>query len=119
MKIIPLQFSLAAIRFDPSHPGYFIRAIGLYEDCGNRLAAEDMRRELINRLKPSVPLLEKEGIIVAKTGIPGGAASDSPALADIRLDNAPIDVILDNGPELRAMPAELLTLEWSMSRIKP
>ncbi|MBN2185613.1 MAG: hypothetical protein JW746_09825 [Candidatus Krumholzibacteriota bacterium] len=119
MKIIPLKFSLAAIRFDPARPGYFVRAIGLYEDCGDSSAAEDMRRELIDRLMPSVPLLEKEGIIAARAGAPAGTLAGSLVPVDVSLDSAPIGDMFDHGPQPGAMPAELLTLDWNMNRVKP
>ena len=49
MRIIPLHLSLAAIRFDPSRPGYVIKAIRLYDDCGDQVTADLMRRDLIDR----------------------------------------------------------------------
>ena len=110
MRIIPLRLSLAAIRLDPSYPGYFVRAIRLYEDCGDQVSADLMRRDLIERLEPSVPLLEKEGIVIAKAGTPVGTTINSSALVDVRSDKV---------PAVRTMPAELLTLDWDMSRANP
>ncbi len=109
MRIIPLHLSLAAIRFDQSRPGYVIKAIGLYEDYGDQVTADVMRRDLIDRLEPSVPLLEEEGVVISKSGNLYGAMT-IPAALDVR--------IMD-GPMITKIPAELLILNWEMNRAIP
>ncbi len=101
MRIIPLHFSRAAIRLDPSRPGYVIRAIGLYEDYGDQATADAMRRELIARLEPSVPLLEEEGIVIPTAWIPDGE-NVIPAAPHIGTVDAPV---------ITTLPAELLILD--------
>ena len=109
MKIIPLHLSRAAILLDPSRPGYVIRAIGLYESNGNQVTADTMRRELIARLEPSVPLLEEAGIVIPTAWIPAGE-NVIPATPDVGPVDAPVKTMI---------PAEMLILDWEMSRAIP
>ncbi len=109
MRIIPLHLSRAAIRLDPSRPGYVIRAIGLYEDCGDQATADEMRRELVARLEPLVPLLEEEGMVIPTASIPDGE-NVFPAAPDI--ENG-------DGPVIATIPAELLILDWDIDRLIP
>ncbi len=109
MRIIPLHLSRAAIRLDPSRPGYVIRAIGFYEDYGDQAAADAMRRDLIDRLEPSVPLLEEEGMVIPTAWIPDGE-DVIPAAPDIETVDAPVKTTIS---------AELLMLDREMSRAVP
>ncbi len=109
MRIIPLHLSRAAILLDPSRPGYVIRAIGLYESNGNQVTADTMRRELIARLEPSVPLLEEAGIVIPTAWLPAGE-DVIPADPDV----GPVDA-----PVTKMIPAEMLILDWEMSRAIP
>ncbi len=108
MQIIPLHLSRTAICLDPSQPGYVIRAIGLYEDNGDHARADAMRRELIARLEPSLPLLEEEGMVIPTVWIPEGTVI--PASPDI-------DTVTE--PAAAVIPAELMILDWGMGRIVP
>ncbi|MBN2071170.1 MAG: hypothetical protein JW814_06900 [Candidatus Krumholzibacteriota bacterium] len=109
MRIIPLHLSLAAIRLDPSRPGYVIRAIGLYEDSGDQARADAMRRDLMDRLEASVPFMEYEGVVISKNG----------ALYKALTNSAPQGLQAAEGPGTRAIPAELLILDWGISRAIP
>ncbi len=109
MRVIPLYLSLAAIHFDSSRPDYTIRAIGLYEHCGDQVKADLMRRDLIDLLESSVPLLEEEGIVISKTGDMYRALADPEA----------IDARTTDRPTSATIPAELQVLDWEMSRAIP
>ncbi len=109
MIIIPLHLSRAAILLDPSRPGYVIRAIELYESNGDQATADTMRRELIARLEPSVPLLEEEGIVILTAWIPAGE-NVIPAASDIGAVDGTVKTTL---------PAEMLILDWELSRALP
>ncbi len=108
LRIIPLYLSRAAVRLDPSQPGYVIRTIELYEASGDQARAEAMRRELVARLEPSLPLLEEEGLVIPTAWIPEGTVI--PASPDF-------DTVTE--PDIMVVPAELMMLEWDMSRIIP
>jgi len=108
MQIIPLHLSRAAVRLDPSQPGYVIRVIELYEEMGEEARADAMRRELIARIEPSIPLLEEEGMVIPTVWIPEGTAI--PASPDI---DSPAE------PAAAVIPAELIILDWGMSRVIP
>ena len=109
MRIIPLYLSRAAVRLDPSRPGYVIRTIGLYEFNGDQAAADAMRRDLIARLEPSVPLLEEAGMVIPTAWIPNG---------ETIIPAVPESETID-GPVVRTIPAEMLILDWEMSRAIP
>ncbi|MBU8922600.1 MAG: hypothetical protein KOO63_12350 [Bacteroidales bacterium] len=102
MRIIPLYLSMGAIHFDPSKPDYTIRAIELYEHYGDQVTADMMRRDLVDLLESSVPLLEEEGIVLSKTGNIYGAL----------IDEASIDARIADDPEITKIPEELLVLDW-------
>ena len=108
MRIIPLHLSRAAVRLDPSRPEYVIRTIGFYEANGDQSTADAMRRELVARLEPSVPLLEEEGMVIPTAWIPDGMVI--PASPDI---DEPVE------PAAGVIPAELMFLDWEMSRTFP
>jgi hypothetical protein len=107
-KIIPLQLSRAAMRLDPSRPSYVIRRIGLHEDMGDQAKADELRMDLVARLSPSLHLLEKEGI-VRVTGRGNG---------DTIIPAAP-DLGEEIGLGARAIPAELMILEWDIAPARP
>ncbi|MBN1165490.1 MAG: hypothetical protein JXB45_13005 [Candidatus Krumholzibacteriota bacterium] len=109
MKIIPLHLFLAASRLDPSRPDYVIKAIELYEEIGDQVMADVMRRDLINRLESSVPLLEEEGIVVSKIETP----------PEDMIFPAAIDAQTVAGPGIKTIPAELLILDWERSQAIP
>lgn len=109
MRIIPLHLFLVAIRLDPSRPDYVVNAIELYEDIGEQVTADEIRRDLVNRLEASVPLLEEEGIVISKVGAPQKAM----------INQANIDVRAVDRPVMKTIPAELLILEWGTNRAKP
>jgi MFS family permease len=108
MQIIPLYLSRAAVRLDPSRPAYVIRAIGLYEDNGDQVKADAMRRELIARLEPSLALLEEEGMVIPTAWMPDGMVI--PASSDI---DEPVE------QAVVVVPAELMILDWEMIRTFP
>ena len=108
MQIIPLHLSRAAVRLDPSQPGYVIRTIELYEKMGEEVRADKMRSELIARIEPSIPLLEEEGMVIPTVWIPEGTVI--PASPDI---DTPAE------PAAAVIPAELIILDWDMSRVIP
>jgi len=109
MRIIPLYLSLAAIHFDSSRPDYTIRAIGLYEHCGDHAKADIMRRDLVDLLESSVPLLEEEGIVISKRG----------NLYETWIDAEATDIRNNDGSVVRKIPADLQVLDWEMSRAIP
>lgn len=108
MRIIPLHLSRAAVHLDPSRPEYVIRTIGFYEANGDQSTADAMRRELVARLEPSVPLLEEEGIVIPTAVVPAG-----------RIIPATPDIEAVDGPVTTTIPAESLILDWEMSRAIP
>ena len=108
LRIIPLHLSKAAVRLDPSRPDYVIRTIGLYEDIGEQARADAMRRELVARLEPSLPLLEEEGLVIPTVWIPEGMVI--PASPDFDTVTEPAAIVI---------PAEILILDWNMSRVIP
>ncbi len=108
MRIIPLYLSRAAVRLDPSQPRYVIRSIELYEEIGEKAKADAMRRELIARLEPSIGLLEEEGIVVPTIWMNDGAVI--PASPDIDAASGPAEAVIS---------AELMFLDWDMSRTIP
>jgi hypothetical protein len=108
MRIIPLYLSRAALSLDPSRPEYVIRAIRFYESRGDQSAADAMRTELIDRLEPSIPLLEEEGVVIPATALPAGRII--PAVPEI--GSAEV-------PETKAIPAELLILDREITGARP
>jgi hypothetical protein len=108
MRIIPLYLSRAAVRLDPSRPGYAIRAIELYEEIGDQAAADAMRRELVERLEPSISLLEEEGLVIPTAWIPEGEVI--PAAPEIDTLSEPASAVI---------PAELLILDWEIGMPAP
>jgi hypothetical protein len=100
MRIIPLHLSRAAVRIDPSRPGYVIRAIGLYEDVGDLYSADAMRSELVARLEPAVPLLEEAGMVIPAAVLPPGEVIPAaPAMEPVK------------EPVTGTVPAELMILD--------
>ncbi len=108
MQVIPLYLSRAAVRLDPSQPGYVIRVIELYEESGDQMKADAMRRELVVKLESSLPLLEEQGLVIPTVWIPEGTVI--PASPDIDAAVRPAAAVI---------PAELMILDWEMGRAMP
>ena len=108
MRIIPLNLSRAAVRLDPSQPGYVIRSIELYEKRGDHARAEAMRRKLVARLEPSIGLLEEEGIVVPTAWMDEGMVI--PASPELDTVTEPVSTVI---------PAELIFLDWDVGRTIP
>lgn len=109
MRIIPLRLFLTAIRMDPSRTDYVVEAIALYEDTGDQATADVIRRDLVNRLEASVPLLVEEGIVISKAG----------AQQKTMINPAVLEVWTVDEPVIKIIPAELLILYWGESRAVP
>lgn len=108
MQVIPLYLSRAAVRLDPSQPGYVIRVIELYEESGDQMKADAMRRELVVKLESSLPLLEEQGLVIPTVWIPEGTVI--PASPDIDAAARPAAAVI---------PTELMILGGEMGRAIP
>ena len=64
LRVIPLAATQAAMRLDPSRPGYAVRAIELNEALGRPGEAFALRRDLAERWKPYERMLRLEAAAV-------------------------------------------------------
>ncbi|MBN1885082.1 MAG: hypothetical protein JW876_06125 [Candidatus Krumholzibacteriota bacterium] len=89
MREIPFQLARAAAVLDPSRPAYACRVIEMGERCGKHDYAARTRRDLLQRLEPSIALLETAGMVAGVSGAAGGEGGVTNAADDRRIGAVP------------------------------